>query len=399
MLSLTGVDHDNSRARRATHPAFDANTVGQWFPSTGQAVACSMAARSLVVNIPIDLLCYREVCGSAERNADSLIGRILSIHDDESGAPHPKYEQALAIAALINLLVDREHVGNGRPSNPYQEAVHREKHICPKVDTKEDFFLLHESDCYEPLRSFFFCLELLQSPPRGEDRENAVIGLRFTKFILSPHYSEGLSWAFQIAHASDVVSTSQTGKSPAAKRAREEVNEAAQKPLSAHSRVCENQSLLDTYKQYSGDSGRPLVFDWNSLFAQAKGSPFAYRPWHDSEKQLHVLSPSYVLDPRVNSRALVAGLRCTPLVERGPHHVEPEDNPTPTIAPPPLTWHARRSKADKSDDDEDQKNPTETSCWVMFTGCPSTSRLPPEVSSLINKAVVAARVRGVVDAD
>ena len=190
MLSLTGVDHDNSRARRATHPAFDANTVGQWFPSTGQAVACSMAARSLVVNIPIDLLCYREVCGSAERNADFLIGCILSIHDDESGAPHPKYEQALAIAALINLLVDREHVGNGRPSNPYQEAVHREKHICPKVDTKEDFFLLHESDCYEPLRSFFFCLELLQSPPRGEDRENAVIGLRLTKFSLSPHYSE-----------------------------------------------------------------------------------------------------------------------------------------------------------------------------------------------------------------
>ena len=191
MLSLTGVDRDDSRVsvnrRRATHPAFDANTVGQWFPSTGKNVARSMAARSLVVNIPVDLLCYREACGSTERNVDSLIGRILSIHDDESGAPHPKYEQSLAIAALINLLVDREHVGNGRPSNSYQEAVHREKHICPKVDTKEDFFLLHErSDCYEPLSSFFFCLELLQSPPRGEDRENAVIGLRFTKFILSP---------------------------------------------------------------------------------------------------------------------------------------------------------------------------------------------------------------------
>ena len=149
MLSLTGVDRDNSIARRANHPAFDANAAGSWFPSTGKAVACSFAARCLVVNIPIDLLCYREVCGSAERNADSLIGRILSSHDDESGGPHhpKKCEQALAIAALINLLVDREHVGNGRPSNPYQEAVHREKHtslIDIKVCTASTL-------CYFPL--------------------------------------------------------------------------------------------------------------------------------------------------------------------------------------------------------------------------------------------------------
>ena len=111
------------------------------------------------------------------------------------------------------------------------------------------------------------------------------------------------------------------------------------------------------------------------------------------------LRTSWIPDS-IRAPSWLGSVALPPLVERGPHHVRLEDDPTPTIAPPPLTWHARRSKADKSDDDEDQKNSTETSCWVMFTGCPSTSRLPPEVSSLINKAVVAAgRVRGVVDAD
>ena len=98
----------------------------------------------------------------------------------------------------------------------------------------------------------------------------------------------------------------------------------------------------------------------------------------------------------VNLRALTAGVCETLMTERGPHDAQLEDEHTPTIAPPlTLNGLARRSKGDESDD-EDQKDPAETPCWVMFGGFPSSARLPQELIVLINSAV-GGPPRGHVD--
>jgi len=264
-------------------------------------------------------------------------------------ATSEEVRQALGTGVLLSLLSDHSCItaaAAAKVDNPNQ-------HVRTSWRT--------QLECTtHTLPSFYWSLSALWTASResfgSREPKELLAGVRMTKHVLCPTYSDSLSFDVKRTHTANLTHKAQQPGAPTSKRMKTALEDACHVPAKAHLGVTSLPQLMQAYMDYSSN-GAPIVpmSDWREHFSRCReGSEPLSCLLSERPSQLfkHALSPELLLNPELNDHALEAGIT--------------------------LGAHLRASRQWR---------------WLLIGDSPSETAPPPQLAQLIDDALAAKRQR------